>query len=204
MRAIDHNPRDVLSEEIAPDVPSIRRELGRESVAYLRAMREIEALWNGVRDHPEAKLKRDLWNSLIRVAYGGDVDAPSLFFQHTYLTPVAKAIATVALLDVLPASGAALLAGTGFRDIGVIGAVESDFFDWILLHPRGADLAMEIARHANRFRLRDIQVDILKGLYESLIDPEQRHDLGEYYTPDWLAERICKAATIQVVPHSVV
>ncbi len=52
---------------------------------------------------------------------------------------------------------------------------------------------MEIARHVNRFRLRDIEADILKGLYESLIDPAQRHDLGEYYTPDWLAERVCEA-----------
>jgi hypothetical protein len=26
---------------------------------------------------------------------------------------------------------------------------------------------MEIARHTNRFRLRDIEADILKGLYES-------------------------------------
>ena len=39
--------------------------------------------------------------------------------------------------------------------------------------------------------MRDIQTDVLKGLYESLVDPEQRHDLGEYYTPDWLAHRIC-------------
>ncbi|MBA4182044.1 MAG: hypothetical protein C0506_15750 [Anaerolinea sp.] len=37
-------------------------------------------------------------------------------------------------------------------------------------------------------------MDVLKGLYESLIDPEQRHDLGEYYTPDWLAARICERA----------
>ena len=28
---------------------------------------------------------------------------------------------------------------------------------------------------------------MLKILYESLVDPDQRHDLGEYYTPDWLA-----------------
>ena len=32
---------------------------------------------------------------------------------------------------------------------------------------------------------------MLKGLYESLIDPEQRHFLGEYYTPDWLADWMC-------------
>jgi type I restriction-modification system DNA methylase subunit len=33
-------------------------------------------------------------------------------------------------------------------------------------------------------------VDVPKSLYESLTDPAQRHDLGEYYTPDWLAAKI--------------
>ncbi len=33
-----------------------------------------------------------------------------------------------------------------------------------------------------------MQQDVLKELYESLIDPAQRHQLGEYYTPDWLAD----------------
>jgi SAM-dependent methyltransferase len=27
-------------------------------------------------------------------------------------------------------------------------------------------------------------------VYQQLIDPKDRHDLGEYYTPDWLCERI--------------
>ncbi len=34
---------------------------------------------------------------------------------------------------------------------------------------------------------------MLKALYESLIDPAQRHDLGEYYTPDWLAAKLTRA-----------
>ena len=34
---------------------------------------------------------------------------------------------------------------------------------------------------------------MLKSLYESLIDPDERHDLGEYYTPDWLAARVVAA-----------
>ena len=55
-------------------------------------------------------------------------------------------------------------------------------------------LVTRIARQVNRFQLRDIRVDILKALYESLIDPEARHDLGEYYTPDWLAVRMVAAA----------
>jgi hypothetical protein len=138
-----------LTDEIPPDVISVQRELGRHSIAYPRAIREIEALWNDLKDHPEANLKRDLWNRLLRAAYGSDVEAPALFFQHTYLTIVAKAIATVALLDSLPASGAMLLEGKPFRGLGIFGAVESDFFDWVLLHPKGGNLVMEIARQAN-------------------------------------------------------
>ena len=184
----------VVVDDVPADVTTIRIELGRESIAYHRALRELDALWKSLVDNAEANLKRDLWNRLFRIAYGGDIEAPSLFLQHTYLTIVAKAIATVALLDRLPPDGAALLEGKAFRDRGIVGAVESDFFDWPLLHASGRDLVMRIARHANRFRLHDIEVDVLKGLYESLIDPEQRHDLGEYYTPDWLAERICETA----------
>src|SRR5262249_18897923 len=123
----------VLTAEITPDLDSVRRELGRESVAYHRALNDIEALWTSINPNAEAALKRDLWNRLLRVAYGGDVDTPDLFFQHTYLTVVAKAIATVALFDELPPTGAALLAGEPFRNLGILGAVESDFFDWLLL-----------------------------------------------------------------------
>jgi type I restriction-modification system DNA methylase subunit len=31
---------------------------------------------------------------------------------------------------------------------------------------------------------------VLKGIYQELVDPKDRHDLGEYYTPDWLCERV--------------
>jgi hypothetical protein len=184
----------VLTSEIRPTIAKVRQEMGRESVAYHRALHEIEGFWESVSNRPEANLKRDLWNRLVRVAYGGNIDAPALFFQHTYLTIVAKAIATVALHDRLPPSGRSLLEGSDFTTLGILGAVEADFFDWILMAEGGEALVMRIARHANRFRLRDIDVDILKGLYESLIDPEQRHDLGEYYTPDWLAARMCRRA----------
>ncbi|MBU4486246.1 MAG: N-6 DNA methylase [Candidatus Delongbacteria bacterium] len=32
----------------------------------------------------------------------------------------------------------------------------------------------------------------MKGVYQELIDLDTRHSLGEYYTPDWLCERIVK------------
>lgn len=36
--------------------------------------------------------------------------------------------------------------------------------------------------------------DILKKLYQFLVPKQIRHDLGEYYTPDWLAERCLNQA----------
>ena len=188
----------VVSDDLPLDAQVLKQEVGRESVAYARAARDIERIWAELSDSsqrsPEVHLKRDLWNRLLQIAYGSDVDDNLLFFQHTYLTIVAKTIATMAIIERLPERGDLLLDGKLFRDQGIYGAVESDFFDWILLHPQGESIVMRIANHVSRFRLANIDVDILKALYESLIDPKQRHDLGEYYTPDWLAQRICAAA----------
>ena len=183
-----------LQDRLAPDIPRIRLELGRESVLYARAMRELRTLWAALAEHPEVKVKRQLWDRLLRVAYGAEIDAPELFLQHSYLVILAKAIATSALARRLPDRGRDLLDGAPFRALGILNAVEADFFDWLLADPRGDGLVLSIARQAQRFDLTAIDVDVLKGLYESLIDPAQRHDLGEYYTPDWLAARVCAAA----------
>jgi type I restriction-modification system DNA methylase subunit len=76
--------------------------------------------------------------------------------------------------------------------------LEGDFFGWYLAawndeveeavsgliqrlaeyDPGTLELAPENAR------------DLLKKLYHYLLPREIRHDLGEYYTPDWLAERL--------------
>ena len=66
---------------------------------------------------------------------------------------------------------AAILSGRALDVEGIQGAVESDFFDWILELADGRDLVLRIARQTSRFRLRDVEVDVLKSLYESLIDP---------------------------------
>lgn len=177
--------------EPVPDV--VRQELGRESLAYERARAGLDTLWAQVCERPDVRLRRQLWADLLARVYGTSVDQDDLFFQHTYLTVVAKTMAA-RILGVDPRSAADLLAGTAFSEAGIRGAVESDFFDWVLDAPGGSELVERIAHQASRFRLAELEADVLKGLYESLIDPSQRHDLGEYYTPDWLAARICTRA----------
>lgn len=179
--------------DLIPDPRSIAQAFGRASLTFGRARLALEALWARLRDDPEVRLKRDLWDGLLREAYGEAVGQDSLFLQHTYLVVVVKAIAARVLG--LPVEDAeALLSGRAFVAEGIHGAVEADFFDWPLREAMGEELVRQIARQADRFRLRDVETDVLKILYESLVDPEERHDLGEYYTPDWLAFRVVETA----------
>ncbi|HZS82240.1 MAG TPA: N-6 DNA methylase, partial [Stellaceae bacterium] len=180
-------------DDLLPEPLVFRRELGRESLTFGRARLELQQLWQTLRTHPEVALKRELWDGLLRQAYGAAVGDDALFLQHTYLTIIAKTLAA-RVLDLPTNDAGAILSGQALAEAGIYGAVESDFFDWVLLDEVGRDLVQRIARQVSRFRLRDVEVDVLKALYESLIDPAQRHDLGEYYTPDWLAAKLVAAA----------
>ncbi len=179
-----------LRPELTPDPEVIRQELGRESVAYEIASSRLEVLWSAVKDLSDVRLKRQLWSERLALVYGTSIDDDALFFQHSYLTIVAKTMATLILGAELP-TPADLLSGKVFQDAGIDGVVESDFFDWVLAASGGDDLIHRISTQVARFRLGDIKHDVLKVLYESLIDPEQRKYLGEYYTPDWLAQKVC-------------
>ncbi|MBM4038257.1 MAG: hypothetical protein FJ290_07045 [Planctomycetes bacterium] len=79
---------------------------------------------------------------------------------------------------------------------GVTNFLEGDFFRWYLdalsleLKNRIRDLAAALAEFepATSTITPEAQRDLLKKLYQYLVPQEVRHDLGEYYTPDWLAE----------------
>nr|WP_294546460.1 N-6 DNA methylase [uncultured Rhodopila sp.] len=179
--------------DILPEPRAVAQAFGRISLTFGQARMTLDTLWAVLKDDPEVRLKRDLWNGLLSEAYGEAVGDDSLFLQHTYLTMVVKAIAA-RVLDLPVGDPAALLSGRALADEGILGAVEADFFDWPLKLTAGAELVRQVALQTARFRLRDVEADVLKILYESLVDPDQRHDLGEYYTPDWLAARVVAAA----------
>jgi SAM-dependent methyltransferase len=76
--------------------------------------------------------------------------------------------------------------------------LEGDFFSWYS-DARSKALAEAIQAVAREFlqfepataivRPESIK-DLLKEFYSTLVDEQLRHDLGEYYTPDWLAQRV--------------
>lgn len=85
---------------------------------------------------------------------------------------------------------------------GVTNFLEGDFFRWYLdaLSPGLCDRIRDLARALAEFEpatstiTPESQRDLLKKLYQYLVPQEVRHDLGEYYTPDWLAELVLDEA----------
>lgn len=180
-----------LKSSLPPDALTIRAELGGDSVAYHLVDTRLRALWERLKADRAVYLKRQLWAELLKLVYGRDVENDALWFQHTFLVIVAKCIA-LAVMQMREDDPKRLLSGEPFASAGINGAVESDFFDWIVADAEGEALVRRVMAHVRRFRLAEVDSDVLKILYESLIDRDERHGLGEYYTPDWLAAKIVK------------
>lgn len=85
---------------------------------------------------------------------------------------------------------------------GITNFLEGDFFCWYLdaWSPRLEEAIREITRTLSRFEPATSSIDpeptrdLLKKLYQYLVPQVIRHKLGEYYTPDWLAELTLKEA----------
>jgi len=80
---------------------------------------------------------------------------------------------------------------------GINNFLEGDFFAWYLdafNYPALPEVIKEISRTLSEFEPAtttlnpDSTRDLLKKLYQYLVPKKVRHRLGEYYTPDWLAE----------------
>ncbi len=87
--------------------------------------------------------------------------------------------------------------GGVFRSIGIRNFLEGDLFSWYVQAWNESiyRAIQQIVKYLNDYDPETMEIapdetrDILKKLYQYLVPKQIRHDLGEYYTPDWLAER---------------
>ncbi len=174
---------------ITPTAREIEARLGAGSTAYALDRATLASLYVDNRDLPTIKVKRELWSRLLTSALGSQFsDDDELFIEHTLLVNTAEIIAHAVLgLPAGELSAASLLSGEKFIESGVHGVVEADFFDWVIEIEEGKHFIRTLAKRLMRFDWSAVQEDVLKVLYESVIGPDTRKELGEYYTPDWLA-----------------
>jgi hypothetical protein len=181
-------------QQVKPTAQAIEERLGAASPSFRLARATLVGCWEQSRSHPEVAVKRELWAKLLRSALGSQFeDNDELFVDHTYLvllaTLISHAVAGFGLESARRDPGV-LLSGQLFQRAGLLGVGEAGFFDWVLDTPSGAEIVAELARRLISFDWEGVDHDVLKALYHSVISPEVRHRLGEYYTPDWLASRI--------------
>jgi type I restriction-modification system DNA methylase subunit len=165
------------------------KEFGLNMPAYKEAVALLVESWKKVKE----KTLYDQWAEFLRIVYGSNVESEELFIKHTYLATLAKLLAYATFSGgALPVSDEQLmeiLEGRIFSEKwGVQNFLEEDFFSWVAREENGLRATRMILERLDSYDLSKVDEDILKGLYQELVDPQARHDLGEYYTPDWLAE----------------
>ncbi|MEM4959854.1 MAG: N-6 DNA methylase, partial [Nanopusillaceae archaeon] len=101
-------------------------------------------------------------------------------------------------VEALKEALAELERGGIFKMFGYENFLEGDYFSWYIgeLDSELADVLAEIVRRLADYEPATPQLepeyarDLLKRLYQNLVPRDIRHKLGEYYTPDWLADFI--------------
>ena len=185
----------------------IGEEFGPSNPVYAGHIGLLGGLYREHRGSEAVGLKRDLWKTLLEVALGeivgvgdeGSLD--DLFVRHTYLVAVIGMI-TQASYGVDIASAAEhdpsdlLFGGRFLEQTGIRGVIDSDFFSWPAEVSGGDCVIKELAARVASYDWSDSHAGLASALYQSVMPTTERELLGEYYTPQWLAEAMVR----EVVP----
>ena len=198
-------------ENTQPSRATIAERFGPNSPSYQRDIAALKALYDKYADFNTIKVKRQLWQNLLTAALGELASEPDrlddLFVRHTYLTAVIGMVVQASfgsdIYRLAETDPADLLHGRDFRSkTGLQGVVESDFFAWPV-EVGGLPLLRTLARRVARFDWQQAPNDVAAILYETVIPPDERRQLGEYYTPDWLAQTMIREVVTDPLNQTV-
>lgn len=190
--------RYFLRQEILhPTTKTIVSDFGMNSHAFQTTTSVLLTLWQEIKTLSAFVVIYDSWERYLRIVYGSEVAGDELFIRHTYLATLAKLMSWARISESrsLPDDTqiVEMLEGRLFKAQGIENFIEEDFFSW-LARAEAVNLGGSVVRWLfsllQNYNLRELSEDVLKSLYQELVDPETRHDLGEFYTPDWLAHRM--------------
>lgn len=184
-------------EVLLPTSETIVRDFGAKSHAFQSTTNALLRLWQEIKQQSAFTVIYQSWEKYLRIVYGSAVGEDELFISHTYLATLAKLMSWMRVTESvsLPEDKqiVEILEGQFFKKQGIENFIEEDFFSWVA-RSEAVKMGINVVRWLfsllQNYRLGDLSEDVLKSLYQELVDPETRHDLGEFYTPDWLAHRI--------------
>lgn len=169
---------------------------GYQSQTFIECFRLLSIWYKEAKKYGDVQVALEQWRRFLSIAYGKFEGSEDTFLVHTYLSVFAKLLAYSVVssddyIDDDELKG--IIDGEIFQSYKLKNFVDNDFFQWVnqdrnfgALKPVFRILAHEIGN----YDFTDADEDVLKGVYQELIDLDTRHALGEYYTPDWLCERV--------------
>jgi len=175
---------------------AIEEAFGYQSKVFIECYREMHAWFKQAKKFGEVQVSFEQWEKFLSIAYGQFEAKEEVFIIHSYLSVFAKMLAysVISNDDYIDDNELkSILDGTIFHKYNIRNFVENDFFHWVVSDRNFKNLKKTfqlIAQEISSFDFNNVDEDILKGVYQELIDIDTRHSLGEYYTPDWLCERI--------------
>ena len=184
------------TEKIIPTSSDIKRRFGLDSPTFAIMVRKLEVLFENVQTFKPAVIKFESWNKYLEIVYGDKPNEKQLFFKHTYLSILVKLLIHVKITGGRPGVNdeiVPILYGNTFSQAGIKNFIEEDFFSWVLSLPirkQASKIFKKLLQEIYVYDLEKINEDVLKELYQELVDPDVRKLLGEFYTPDWLAQYI--------------
>ena len=194
-----------------PSRSAIAQHFGPTAPSYERDITALNALYARHTESSTIRVKRQLWENLLTAALGeiarSSAQLDDLFVRHTYLSAVIGIVVQASfggdIRRLAENDPADLLLGRDFRSkTGLQGVVESDFFAWPT-EVGGMPLLTTLARRIARFDWQKAPNDVAAILYETVIPADERRQLGEYYTPVWLARTIVREVVTEPLDQYV-
>lgn len=174
----------------------IEEAFGYRSSTFIESFRQISTVFQDAKKYGEVQVSYEQWKKFLSIAYGSFADTESSFVIHTYLSVLSKVLAYEVLSNddyVDDAEMKAILNGSIFYKYNIRNFVDNDFYHWVhkdIYFQKLKKVFRLVAQEIATFDFNKVDEDVLKGVYQDLIDLDTRHALGEYYTPDWLCERV--------------
>ena len=171
--------KDAAARPWAPDDPT---EL------FAPFIGSVKSVYHRNRSLANTVIQKRLWLEQLKGGgrYPEPKDEDDLFVRHTLLIIIARMVAgTEAGNGRRTRKGRAAKATAG---PSTHSRLLEGFVGWMTNAPDTLD---EIQSVIDRYDWRANQTDVMRALYMGFIPIEHRKSYGEYYTPDWLAEKIC-------------
>jgi hypothetical protein len=182
-----------LKELKVPPMPHNVETLYRLDLDEL--LGNLKKVFNALREN--IKPLYEAYKSIMAMLYGGEAEESSfedLYIRHTYMQMVVSA-SLAAALDVAEESPEAICSGSFLKSDNVMLDIALPYLNWWRIALYDPSLRGSVEKVCNtlvrRARMVDWSLgaeDVFRMLYEFLIDPRSRREIGEYYTPLWLVE----------------